>query len=51
MIPSTKLNIAVVAPMPIARVTIAAIANPGLRTSWRSEKVRSCRIADNTSEL
>jgi len=39
--PSTALKIAVLAPIPMASVRIAAIANPGaersvLRAKWRS---------------
>src|SRR5213075_2767021 len=34
---------AVFAPMPSARATIATIANPGAATSWRNAWRRSCR--------
>lgn len=40
--PSTKLKMAVLAPMPSAKMTTATAANPGLLASVRSPNLRSC---------
>ena len=50
-IPSTRVKMAVVAPMPSAKVTIAAIAKAGLRRSCRRAKVTSCETVDNMTGL
>src|SRR3954468_2221781 len=50
-IPSTKVKMAVVAPIPKARVMMADAANPGLRRSWRMAKVRSETNVESTQGL
>src|SRR5579864_4198568 len=50
-IPSTRVKMAVVAPIPKARVMIVDTANPGLRRSWRKANFASATNVESMAGL